>query len=100
MVYVFGLGLARLFSPVPWARWRLGQLLAQIVRGHGPGRGKKGGHDVPSFKAWVKDKLGWERKAADRAQQIGALPEEELEKASLSESEFSAEILVFSGGLW
>ena len=55
--------------------------MAQIVRGHGPGRGKKEGHDVPSFKDWIKNKLGWERKAADRAQQIGTLPKEELEKA-------------------
>ena len=35
------------------ARWRLGQLLVKIDRGHGPGRGRNEGGDHPSFKSSI-----------------------------------------------
>ena len=59
------------------ARWRLGAMLAKMIRAAGPGRGKKEGHDVPSFKAELA-RLNLERKTADRAQRLAAFPEPEL----------------------
>src|SRR5580700_1744246 len=61
-------------------RWRLGQVLAKIERGAGPGRGKKNDHAGQSFMALLK-RLGLPNTDAVRAQRIGALPESELEKA-------------------
>jgi hypothetical protein len=63
------------------ARWKLGGMLAKMLRASGPGRGKKEGHDVPSFKAELA-RLNLERKTADRAQRLAAFPEPELLGAS------------------
>jgi hypothetical protein len=63
------------------SRWRLGQLLAKIERGHGPGPGKKVASHLPSFfKAYIK-KIGLTSTTATAAQRIGTLPAADLEKA-------------------
>jgi N6-adenosine-specific RNA methylase IME4 len=62
------------------ARWKLGRLLAEVERGHGPGRGKKKDDDHPSFLAYLKQ-IKLDKQAAILAQRIGTLPEGELEKA-------------------
>src|SRR5215831_15852377 len=62
------------------ARWKLGQVLAELERGHGPGRGKKAATGSPSFLG-VISKLNLVKRTAQEAQRIGALPEAELEKA-------------------
>jgi N6-adenosine-specific RNA methylase IME4 len=62
-----------------YARWKLGQALAKVERGHGPGRGKKDQHDAESFKSYLKT-LELEWTAAQRAQRIGTLPSGELDK--------------------
>ena len=63
------------------ARWRLGQMLAQIERkaGPGPGRGKKGvGFRHPLTFLAVVEKLRLSRDRAVQAQRIGTLPRDEL----------------------
>jgi MT-A70 len=62
------------------ARRRLGQLLAEIERGAGPGRGKKEGGTRPSFRSYICE-IGLAATAAKEAQRIAALPESELAKA-------------------
>lgn len=62
------------------ARWCLGLALELVVRGAGPGRGKKDGGDRPSFKAYVRD-LELKETSAKEAQRIAALPDEVLTKA-------------------
>jgi N6-adenosine-specific RNA methylase IME4 len=62
------------------ARWRLGQLLAEIERGAGPGRGKKEGAPRPSFRSYIRE-IGLAETAAKEAQRIAALPESDLAKA-------------------
>ncbi len=62
------------------ARWKLGRALAKEDRCPGPGRGKKGVTGLPSFKAFLQ-KLGLSKPTAVEAQRIGALPDDELEKA-------------------
>ncbi len=62
------------------ARWKLGQLLAKMERGTGPGRGKKKGGVRPSFMDYIK-KIGLANTAAKEAQRISTLPPNELEKA-------------------
>jgi hypothetical protein len=64
------------------ARWKLGRALADVDRGHGPGRGKKMLSASTSFRAFLNSlnpKL--DVRTALEAQRIGALPENELEKA-------------------
>jgi hypothetical protein len=61
------------------ARWKLGQLLAVVERGAGPGRGKKVVQAGPSFIAYLKT-LDLPKTDALRAQRIGLLPEAELDK--------------------
>jgi hypothetical protein len=65
------------------ARWRLGQLLAEITRAQGTRTDLKAtsAHAVHKFIVWLKDTLNLDRMTAHRAQQIGTLPEAELEKA-------------------
>jgi hypothetical protein len=61
------------------ARWKLGQLLARVERGSGPGRGKVGA-DRPSFIAYLEE-LKLKGTVAKEAQRIGALPAPEFDKA-------------------
>jgi N6-adenosine-specific RNA methylase IME4 len=58
------------------SRWTLGRLLAKAVRGHGPGRGRKGVGNADTFLP-----AGLKRDAAMEAQRIGTLPPKEKEKA-------------------
>src|SRR4051812_40741720 len=58
------------------ARWRLGQLLAAITRGTGPGRGKKNHQAGESFMVRLRA-LDLAFTDAMRAQRIGTLPEPE-----------------------
>ena len=62
------------------ARHKLGQLLAAVERGAGPGRGKKNHQAGDSFKALLAA-LQLPFTDAQRAQRIGLLPEAELERA-------------------
>ncbi len=71
------------------ARWRLGQLLAEVERGHGPGRGKKDVRAVHSFTAYVKKTLKLEWPRAVEAKRIGTLPEAELERAQGERSDLT-----------
>jgi len=62
-----------------WARWKLGQALAGMERGKGPGRGKRE-KKLSGFTSFLSD-LGLTKPTAMAAQRIGTLPERELEKA-------------------
>ncbi len=62
------------------SRWRLGQLLAKMPRGAGPGRGKKMSRAETSFRADI-EKLGLDPMRAVEAQRIGTLPAAEKKKA-------------------
>jgi N6-adenosine-specific RNA methylase IME4 len=62
------------------ARWKLGQLLAEIERGHGPGRGKKMLSSLTSFRDYLRQ-IKLTPPTALEAQRIGTLPEPELERA-------------------
>lgn len=68
------------------ARWKLGQLLAEVERAQvpGTGRGHKGEKRVltpsTSFRGLLSD-LSLDPAIALRAQRIGTLPEDELDKA-------------------
>lgn len=61
------------------ARWRLGQLLSEIERSAGPGRGKKIGSPSQSFTGQLKN-WNLESRIATLAQRIGTLPEADLER--------------------
>lgn len=61
------------------ARWTLGRLLRKVLRGTGPGRGKKGERSAPSFTGELR-RLNLQKKRAIEAQRIGTLPEDEKEK--------------------
>jgi N6-adenosine-specific RNA methylase IME4 len=61
------------------ARWRLGEALASIERGAGPGRGKKGFDSSKSFMKLI-DELRVAKDAAIAAQRIACLPLPELDK--------------------
>lgn len=60
------------------ARWHLGERLAKIERGHGPGRGKKGAANAVSFLA-VCQRIKLDTSDATDAQRIACLPPAELE---------------------
>ena len=62
------------------ARWRLGQLLAEIERSAGPGRGKKKDDDHPSFLGYLKQ-INLHKHIAIFAQRSGTLPVDDLEEA-------------------
>ena len=64
------------------ARWKLGRALSQFARrlGPGPGRGKKGVTELPSFNALIKE-LALTKPVVVEAQRIGTLPEDKLSKA-------------------
>jgi hypothetical protein len=62
------------------ARWKLGQALAKIQRGTGPGRGKKMSQPETSFREFLRT-VGVDKDVAHRAQRIGALPEAERQAA-------------------
>ena len=63
------------------ARWKLGQLLAKLERGSGPGRGKKMSQSATSFRAYLKE-IGLQKDRASECQRIGAIPDEpKLKKA-------------------
>ena len=68
------------------ARWRLGQMLAKMMRGKG-GRPTKGNaaHRVHSYLDWLKD-MGLDRQRADEMQRIGAIPSLEKLHAAFKES--------------
>jgi hypothetical protein len=59
-----------------FARWKLGRALEKIERSKGGRPGKNSRHHVESFKAFLAD-LNLDLKAAERAQRIGALPDDE-----------------------
>jgi hypothetical protein len=65
-------------------RWKLGRLLAEIERmkatESGKLKGKRSSHDVQTFSAYLA-KIDLDRNAAQRAQRIGTLPEDELRRA-------------------
>ena len=61
------------------ARHKLWRLLAAVVRGAGPGRGKKTDGARPSFSAYIKE-IGLHKQSAQEAQRIGTLPDGDLEK--------------------
>ncbi len=70
----------------PWnearmrARWRLGQLLSTELRSAGPGRGKKNAGAPQSFVQLLK-RIGFKaHKDAYEAQQIGTMPQDELNR--------------------
>jgi N6-adenosine-specific RNA methylase IME4 len=67
------------------ARWRLGQLLAKVERGTGPGRGKKVSQAATSFRAYLRD-IGLQKDRANECERIGAIPREKLTKV-FSETE-------------
>jgi N6-adenosine-specific RNA methylase IME4 len=62
------------------ARWTLGRMLRKMLRGTGPGRGKKEHRAGASFKAELK-RLNLHLNRAIEAQRIGTLPEKEKTKA-------------------
>ena len=66
------------------ARWKLGRLLAEIERmkatESGKLKGKRSSHDVQTFSAYLAN-IDLDRNAAQRAQRIGTLPEDELRRA-------------------
>jgi hypothetical protein len=59
------------------ARWKLGQLLAEIDRATHPGKGKV----MLSGLTSLLKRLGLTRPTALAAERIGSLPDEELDKA-------------------
>jgi len=59
------------------ARWKLGGMLAKMVRGTGPGRGKKNSSGLNSFKSELA-RLGLTHQTANETQRLAALPEPEL----------------------
>ena len=63
------------------ARRLLGQLLAAVERGHGPGRGKKVCTGRTLFYGLCEKTLKLEWPRAVEAQRIGTLPDVELERA-------------------
>jgi hypothetical protein len=71
----------------------LGQLLAEVERGAGPGRGKKVSAELTSFRQFI-EQLGLDRQTALEAQRIGKMPEEE----HLLDAQSRSEPLRFHGG--
>jgi N6-adenosine-specific RNA methylase IME4 len=61
------------------SRWTLGRMLRKVMKGAGPGRGKKNVVDPHSFKAEL-NRLNLKRDTAVAAQRIGTLPEKEKAK--------------------
>ena len=62
------------------SRWALGRLLSKVMRGSGPGRGKKADARRPSFSGELA-RVGLKKETAQQAQRISALPEPEKAKA-------------------
>lgn len=73
------------------ARWRLGEALAPMERGAGPGRGKKDVSMETSFRALLKE-IRVARKAALQAQRVACLPFEEFGKFCLKARKVLGEI--------
>jgi hypothetical protein len=61
------------------ARWQLGYLLGYLLRGTGPGRGKKMSPSETSFRAELK-RIGLDRTVAMEAERISCMPKEAMEK--------------------
>jgi len=61
------------------SRWTLGRMLRKVLRGAGPGRGKKKDQSDPSFTGELQ-RLNLNKARAIEAQRIGTLPEPEKAK--------------------
>jgi hypothetical protein len=68
------------------ARWHLGRLLKKVMRGSGPGRGKKVSQTETSFRKYLRD-IGLDKSRANEAERIGAIPTEKILRKAFAEAE-------------